>query len=161
MPKNPIILWIGDRDIMLVINKNRKKMPKRGGFTLVEVMIVIVLVGLLAAMVGPPMYGYLQAHRLQTGTDRLVTDLQYTRTQAITRGVVLRISTTENSYTITNPGDGSILRQQNFDRGVGLAIAQQANFYPWGMAEASVFNISNNTGAKQISLLPTGIVEVQ
>ena len=161
MPKNPIILWIGDRDIMLVTNKIRKKLPKRNGFTLVEVMIVIVLVGLLAAMVGPPMYGYLQAHRLQTGTDRLVADLQYTRAQAITRGVVLRVSTTVNSYSITDPSNGAVLRQQNLDQGVGLAIAQQTNFYPWGMAEASVFNISNTTGAKQISLLPTGIVEVQ
>lgn len=136
-------------------------MPNRAGFTLVEVMIVIVLVGLLSAMVGPPMFGYLQAHRLQTGADRLTTDLQYTRSQAISRGRVLVMATTVNSYSITDPSDGTVLRQRNLDRGVALALAQQTNFYPWGMADPCDFNISNNAGAKQVSLLPTGIVEVQ
>ena len=146
-------------------NQMAKRLPKRWanriGFTIVETMIVIVLVGLLTAMVGPPMYGYLQAHRLQSGTDRLVADISYARAQATSRSRVLRISTTVNSYTITDPSDGAVLRQQNLDQGIVLAVAQQADFYPWGMADASVFNISNMTGANQISLLPTGIVEVQ
>lgn len=140
--------------------KNRKMLRKRAGFTLVEAMIVVVLVGLLVVMVGPPMYGYLQAHRLQTGTDRLVTDLQYARSQAITRGRILRISTTEDGYTITDTSTNTVLRQQTFDQGVALGLAQQCNFFPWGMADNADFNISNSTGAKQISLLPTGIVEV-
>ena len=146
---------------MSAVLKNRKKMPNRAGFTLVEVMIVIILVGLLAAMVGPPMYGYLQAHRLQTGSDRFVTDLQYARAQSISRGVILRVSTTANSYSITNPSDGSVLRQQNLDQGIALDMVQQADFFPWGMADNSVFKISNTTGDRQVSLLPTGIVEVQ
>ena len=135
-------------------------MPKRTGFTLVEAMIVIVLVGLLIVMVGPPMYGYLQANRLQTGADRLVTDLQYTRSQAITRGQILQISTTTAGYTITEPASGTVLRQQTLDNGITLALAQQANFFPWGMADNTSFNISNSTGGRQIDLLPTGIVEV-
>jgi prepilin-type N-terminal cleavage/methylation domain-containing protein len=146
---------------MPVVKRNRKKMPKRGGFSLVEIMIVIVLVGLLVVMVGPPMYGYLQAHRLQTGTDRLVTDLQYARAQSISRGRILRINTTVNGYAITEPASGDTIRQQTLDQGVVLALAQQSNFFPWGMADNTNFNISNSTGAKQIDLLPTGIVEVQ
>ena len=146
---------------MPIARKTRKKLPNRTGFTLVEAMIIIVLVGLLAAMVGPPMYGYLQSHRLQTGTDRMVSDLQYARSQAVARGRVLRIATTATTYTITDPGDGSVLRQQNLDRGLALAMPQQADFYPWGMADATVFNLSNSTGGKQISVLLTGIVEVQ
>ena len=146
---------------MPIAKKTRKKLPNRAGFTLVEVMIVIVLIGLLAAMVGPPMYGYLQAHRLQAGTDRMVTDLQYTRAQAVSRGRILRISTTVSSYSITDPSNGNILREQDLDHGVALGVAQQADFYPWGMADPCDFDISNTTGARQVSLLPTGIVEVQ
>ena len=143
------------------LKKNRKKVPGRTGFSLVEIMIVLVLVGMLAAMVGPPMYGYLQAQRLQTGADRFVTDLQYARAQAISRGRVMRVVTTVNSYQVSDLTSGAVLRQQNLDQGVVLAIAQQADFYPWGMADNSIFNISNTTGARQVSLLPTGIVEVQ
>lgn len=132
----------------------------RSGFTLVEMMIVIILVGLLAAMVGPPMYGYLQSHRLQTETDRFVTDLQYTRAQSIARGRVLRLNTTPGAYMISDPSSGSILRQHDLQDGLALANTQQIDFFPWGMADNSTFNISSSNGAKQVDLLPTGIVEV-
>ncbi len=135
-------------------------MPGRAGFTLVEAMIIVVLVGVLVAMVGPPMYGYLQSQRLKTNTDRMVADLQFARSQAIARGSVLRIATTANGYTITDTGDGTILMQQTFDPGVQLGMVQQANFFPWGMAEDTDFNITNTKGTKQVQLLPTGIVEV-
>lgn len=139
---------------------NRKIVPRRAGFTLVEVMIVILIVGMLAALVGPPMFGYLQAHRLQTSTDRMVSDLQFARSQAIATGNVYRFDATEGGYRIVDMTDGSVLRQHAFDSGVELAAAGTADFFPWGMSDNTSFDISNTKGAKQISLLPTGIVEV-
>ena len=138
----------------------RKKAPGREGFTLVEAMVIVILVGLLVAMVGPPMFAYLQSHRLQTNTDRMVADLQLARSQAIARGSVLRVATTETGYTITDMSDGSLVMQHVFDDGVKLGMVQQANFFPWGVADNTNFNISNTKGAKQVNLLPTGIVEV-
>lgn len=139
---------------------NRKIVPRRAGFTLVEIMIVILIVGMLAALVGPPMFGYLQSQRLQTNTDRLVTDLQFARSQSIATGNVLRIDATENGYRIIDTSDGTVLRQHAFDPGVGLAAAGQADFFPWGTSDNTNFDLSNTKGAKQINLLPTGIVEV-
>lgn len=138
----------------------RKKKNGRAGFTLVEAMIIISLVGLLVAMVGPPMYGYLQSHKLQSNTDRMVADLQFARSQAVARGTVIRIDTTEAGYTITDMSDGSVLLQHVLDDGVALGMVQQANFFPWGVSDNTAFNISNTKGAKQLNLLPTGTVEV-
>ena len=41
-----------------------------------------------------------------------------------------------------------------------LANDQTADFYPWGMADPVVFNISNASGDMAVNLMPTSIVEV-
>lgn len=133
----------------------------RQGFSLVETMIVIILVGVLATVSAPPMYQYLQSHRLQTDTDRLITDLQYARALSVSRGQVLRFVSDANGYTLSEPATGTVVRQRAFEHGIELAGNQTTQFYPWGMADAKAFKISNGCGAKQIDLLPTGIVEVQ
>jgi type II secretory pathway pseudopilin PulG len=123
-------------------------------------MIVVSMIGLLATIAAPPMYRYIQSNRLQTNTDRMVADLQYARAIAITNGSVIDFSNTEGGYTLTNLSSGLVLRQQNLEDGLSLDIARQIRFYPWGMADAAVYNLSSSAGAKQIDVLPTGIVEV-
>ena len=134
--------------------------PDRAGFSLVEMMIIIVIIGILATVAGPPMYRYLQSNRLQTGTDRMVADLQYARSLSIANGDILRFAATAGGYSLTDPVSGTVYRQRNFEHGMQLGMAQTADFFPWGMADATVFNLSNTTGGRQVNLLPTGIVEV-
>ncbi len=59
------------------------------------------------------------------------------------------------------PISGDVVREQVFPEGMSLALNQTTDFFPWGMADARVFNISNGAAAIQVNLLPTGIVEVQ
>ena len=138
-----------------------KILPGRSGFSLVEMMMVVLLIGIVATIAAPPMFRYLQSSRLQTTADKMAADLQFARSLAIANGVILQFSTTEAGYILRNPSDGSVLRTENFDGGMQLAAAQNTFFFPWGMADATVFTISNSAGAHQINLLPTGIVEVQ
>ena len=144
---------------------NRHKMPHlpqgRGGFTMVEMMVVIGIVGILATISGPPIYRYMQSSRLQTSTDQMAADLQYARSLSISNSQILRFTSTLSGYKLTNPNTGVVIRERELANGQALAAAQTADFYPWGMADAKVFNISNHSGARKISLLPTGIVEVE
>ena len=139
---------------------DRKKFPARRGFTLVEMMIIISIVGLIAAIAAPPMFRFVQSNTLQTTTDRMLADLQYARSLSISNGQVLRFTSTVAGYQVIEPISGRILREADFKGALQLAAAQSADFFPWGMADATVFNISNPAGAKQINLLPTGLVEV-
>jgi len=141
--------------------QNRKKIPARGGFSLVEVMMVIMLVGLLASISAPPMFKYLEANHMQTRTDRMVADLQYARAAAISSGQAHRFANTNSSYTLTNLATGRELRSVTFDHGAELDAIQFADFFPWGMASTTTFNLSMNGIQRQIRLLPTGMVEVE
>lgn len=132
----------------------------RRGFSLTEMMIVVMVIGLMATLTAPPLFRYIQTHRLQTDTDRMMADLQYARSIAVTNGAILRFQATPAGYQLMNPNTAEVLRDHNFDHGLALDANVTVDFFPWGMADAAVFNISNKTGANQISVLPTGIVEV-
>ena len=141
-------------------SQTRQKMPSRRGFTLVEMMVIIVIVGLMATVSAPPLFRYVQSNRLQTSVDRMAADLQYARSLSVANSQILRFTATEAGYQLLNPNTGVVIRGHEFEHGLGLDVDQTADFYPWGMADARIFNLSNNSGARQINLLPTGLVEV-
>lgn len=140
--------------------KIRNNIPDRAGFSLVEIMVVIVLIGLIAGITAPPMFKYLASTKLQTSSDRMVADLQYARTLAISNGTILRFSTTYSGYILSNPVTNVTLRSRVFSEGMTLDLAQSTDFYPWGMANSKTFKLSSGGESRQINVLPTGMVEV-
>lgn len=136
-------------------------MPDRSGFSLVEIMIVVLLIGILAGISGPPMFQFLASNQMQTRADRMVADMQYARAIAVSTGQTHEFACTSSSYTLTNTTSGQILRQVDFNNGAQLDVAQTAEFYPWGMAESKNFLLTLNDMSRRIVLLPTGMVEVE
>ena len=139
---------------------SRQRSPWRQGFTLSELMIVILVIGIMAAVSAPPFFRYIQSNRLQTNTDRMVADLQLGRAMAIANSQILSFQATPAGYQLLDPVTNDVLRTRNFDHGLALDANFTVNFFPWGMADATVMVISNNSGARQIDVLPTGMVEV-
>lgn len=123
--------------------------------------MVVMLVGLLAGISAPPMFKYLEANHMQTRTDRMVADLQFARAIAVSTGQAHRFANNNTSYTLTNLSTGNVLRDVDFDHGAQLDAIQFADFFPWGMASTTTFNLSMNGMQRQIRLMPTGMVEVE
>ncbi len=138
----------------------RKVFPERRGFSLVEIMMVVMLIGILAGMSAPPMFKYIAANQMQTTSDRMVADLQYARAIAISTGQAHRFDCNTQTYRLTNLVTGQVLRQVSLQHGTELGAAKTADFFPWGMAQSTVFNLALHDMARQITLLPTGMVEV-
>jgi type IV fimbrial biogenesis protein FimT len=63
----------------------RTRLSSKRGFTLVELLIVIGLVGVIAALAGPSLYDYILKQRLRGVHAQLVTDLQFARSEAVSR----------------------------------------------------------------------------
>jgi type IV fimbrial biogenesis protein FimT len=70
---------------------NRQKIA---GFTLVEVMIVIAIIGIIAAMAVPSYQDMIERNRLKQAAEGLKSDMQYARSEAIKRSNDLRVTLT-------------------------------------------------------------------
>jgi len=132
----------------------------RHGFTLVEIMVTIGLFGLLMAISVPSMWGYLRANRLDTQADMLASDLAYSRSLAVARGRIVHVAATSTGYTISDLASGDLLKQRQFDGDVRLSADADLDFFPWGSADTDVLVLGSGSQTRNITVLPTGVVEV-
>ena len=82
----PFVWWYHQR-ILPFICLNIPSVPFRrySGFSMIELMITLVLIGVVAALVVPNFRGVLQNSRLTTQANTLLVDLTFARSEAIKR----------------------------------------------------------------------------
>lgn len=82
---------------------------RRGGFTLIEILIVIALAAVVLSLTVPSFKRLIVDQRLKGFTQQLVTDLQFARAEAATRNMPVlfsyRATGTESCYVIYTNGD--------------------------------------------------------
>ncbi|ODV02153.1 MAG: hypothetical protein ABT20_15145 [Rubrivivax sp. SCN 70-15] len=66
-------------------------MKRQRAFTLLELMIVVVLVAIVLTLAAPSFYDFIKVQRLKGVNAQLVTDLQYARSEAVSRGIYMRV----------------------------------------------------------------------
>jgi type IV fimbrial biogenesis protein FimT len=97
------------------------------GFSLIEALVAVAVLGILLALVGPSFKDYLLVQRLKSINAQLVTDLNFARSEAVTRNNFARVvfrndSTTQTCYTIfVNPPGVGPANRCNCNLGPGAA----------------------------------------
>ncbi len=66
-------------------------MMKPRGFTLVELMVAIAVVAVLLTLAAPSFYDFILVQRLKGINAQLVTDMQFARSEAASRGVDVQV----------------------------------------------------------------------
>jgi type IV fimbrial biogenesis protein FimT len=90
----------------------------QAGFTAAEILVVITIVGILAAVAIPSMSSLLSTQAVRSASYDLTADLIYARSEAISRGTDVTITGTSTTdfkqgWTITEAAGGSTLRTQS------------------------------------------------
>ena len=94
-------------------------MRKCRGFTLFELVLVVLILGIIAAALVPPIASNIRSPRLKTASNVLAADIEFCESECIAQPNAPRVisfSTANNTYTlldfnagtaITYPGDGT------------------------------------------------------
>lgn len=77
---------------------------RRGGFTLAEIVAVVVIMGIMAAIVAPRMARFAAIVRTRTAANRMATDLAYTRQLAARSGQRARLALERSDRCPAPPG---------------------------------------------------------
>ena len=80
------------------------------GFTLIELMVVIVLLGLVAGIAIPSFNDLIQSNRQTALTNSMVGLLSFARSEAIRRGESVTVTASGNAFQ-AQLGDGTVIRQ--------------------------------------------------
>lgn len=64
-----------------------------GGFTLIELMVVVALAAIILALAAPSFTGTLARKRMEGTAEVFGTDLQYARSEAVARNLEVRLAT--------------------------------------------------------------------
>jgi Tfp pilus assembly protein FimT len=123
------------------------------GFSLTELIVIIVLIGIFGAMAMTRTNTGLTTIQVQIAIDQITTDIDYSKSMAFARHdtITLVFSTTLEQYTIYNGPDGSRSAITDFpNSNNGVISFDQSDFIEVDITSA------NFNGTSELQFLPLG-----
>jgi Tfp pilus assembly protein FimT len=123
------------------------------GFSLTELIVIIVLIGIFAAMAMTRTSTGMTTIQVQIAIDQITSDIDYSKSMAFARHdtITLVFSTTLEQYTIYNGPDGSRSAITDFPNSTnGVISFDQSDFIEVNITSA------NFGGSSELQFLPLG-----
>ncbi len=148
----------------------RPRPPRAAGFTLVEMMLVLAMLGILSAFGAWQMLPALERTKLRRGTTILAADLHYAQMVAARQRtpVVFVVDEGLQAYLIRDRAGTTIYRQRflgvDTDYGIETLLADPQDaveVFPTGVArETTTFTLGLKDEQRQVKLTRAGQIRV-
>lgn len=147
---------------------------KQSGFTLIEMMIVIAVLAIVAAIAIPNFMSLLPGMRLNGAARQVMGDLMAARMKAVKQNNRFRVffnNPETNQYQIldddnnnnsANDGEATTTKniQDNY-HDVTFSATTNPIFYPRGTAYGTTVTVTNSSGSKDVKVAITGRVKIE
>lgn len=144
-----------DSNINAVISRNN--FMKQQGFTLIELMIVVVITAITASIAIPVFGDFIKSNRMRASVGELMTAFQFARSEAVKRGATVNLNATNTSSSTSNEwGEGLTVwfdtnNDGNLDAGEEIRILPSFH---------STLLLNGTNGIESIGFGPTGITNM-
>jgi len=98
------------------------KRNRESGFSMIELMIVIAVIGILSLLIIPNMIGWQDSSKLRSAVNHLRDDLQTARSLAIKQNAVVIIQFMADEYTIAVQG-GQVFIRREMPAGIRIVLS--------------------------------------
>jgi prepilin-type N-terminal cleavage/methylation domain-containing protein len=136
----------------------RKHIRGQHGFTLLEMIFVVVAIGIVLAITVPAFGNFIRSSRVAGATNELLGDLHYTRSLAVGKRRNHHIEFSADAYEIKETATDEVIRRRELPKGVTCASTVDPSFYAWGLADAATITLNGGSTAKNLVLSPNGHV---
>jgi type IV fimbrial biogenesis protein FimT len=131
------------------------KWCSRKGFTLIELIIALVIIGILVTLSVPTFNSFIQSYRISANSDQLYYYLQYARSEAIKRNANVYVSFNTGDtwcYGINTGSACDCTTASNCNLGaVSYAAAGQQTLSTSGMSGNSIYFEGSHSAASASS----------
>ncbi|MCX5851806.1 MAG: GspH/FimT family pseudopilin [Deltaproteobacteria bacterium] len=148
------------------------RMQNKRGFTLIELIVVVMLVGIIMMIALPGLQTWMAKSRLNGAARQIMADLTYARMTAVSEGnrfVVsilndheYRILDDDNDNGSVDTGEKVIVKdiKSNYPD-ITLSATGIFTFYPPGLAFGATCTVTNPSGSKNVIVSSGGRVRIQ
>ena len=130
----------------------------KNGFSLVELMVVLAVLGVIVAIAIPSFSGYMRTARLVGATNKLQNDIRYAVSVAGSQRKTYRILFQSGSYTLSQVSPLTTILTRQMPQGVACTATDTAMFYAWGLTKPVVITVADSHGGQTLRLLSNGNV---
>ncbi|MBC8285303.1 MAG: GspH/FimT family pseudopilin [Nitrospinae bacterium] len=136
---------------------SKPRLSENNGFTLLELILVLFLMGLIAGLVLPFVVSTLDRVKLQSEARQIASALQFARSEAITKKTLFTFNANidQNQYWLAIPKEKEVTQSKTLSDSVRIRDYQGTediltdgnfiiNFYPRGNSSAGTIHLQSS-----------------